>query len=796
MEKTEIEALLIEDNSVNIKLIEKMLAKVEDTKVNVKSAKTLSDGLEFIGKSRVDVILLDLSLPDSKDFETFLSVRTKAEAPIVVLTSLDDETIASKAVREGAQDYLIKGQVDSGLLWRSVRYAIERYRVTEALLESKEEVKKHRDHLEEIVRDRTKELTKVNESLQGEINERKHAEKTLLKVNRALKTLSECNRAMVCTSSEADLLKSICKIVVDVGGYRMAWVGFAGQDGKKSVLPVTHAGYEDGYLKTLNITWGDIPKGYRAIGEAIRTCKPCIVKNILIESGYDSWRSEAIKRGYISSISLPLVSNGRTFGSLNIYSGEVDAFDEEEESLLVELANDLVYGIMAFRTEAERRRAEEMVEHLAYYDSLTGLPNWILFSKYLARELEVSTEQDRHTAVMFLGLDRLKTINDTLGHACGDELLRNVAERIKYCVRDCDTVARLKGNEFAILVPQVRKNNDMASLAKRILNSLKLPFYIEKNKLYITSGVGIAVYPNDGKDTHTLLKNADTAMHNAESEGRDNYKFYTTSMNVKAMEYIEIENRMRDGMEKGEFMVYYQPKVDLGTGRITGMEALARWNNKEMGFVPPGKFIPIAEESEFIIPLGEWVLRTACKQNKEWQTAGYPDIRMSVNLSTRQFQQKNLVSMVEETLEETGLDATWLELEVTETEVMQNPESAISTLKKLSNMGVNISLDDFGTGYSSLSYLKHLPINTIKIDYSFVRDITSDQDNAAIVTAIIAMSHSLKLRVIAEGVETREQLDFLQKLRCEEMQGFFFSRPLPNVDIEKMLSEGRYLRIS
>jgi len=794
--ETTIKVLLIEDNKTNIKLIEKMLLKTNIVNTEVVSIEELAAGLEYLKNSRVDTLLLDLSLPDSKDYETFERVKEYAkEIPIIILTGLDDRTVAIKAVHEGAQDYLVKGHVDSNTLGRAISYSIERHKMTKEILKSKEALREHSEQLEKAVKNRTVKLTELNEQLRMEISERKQAERTLIKVNRALKTLSECNKAMVSTTNESELLNHICKIVVEVGGYSMAWIGFAGNEKDMAILPVAHAGYEEGYIRTLDLKCGSNIVEQNPVMSAINTGKTCIVKNMLIGREYDSCRDQALSRGFISSISIPLISNKRIFGALNIYSGEPDTFGEREKKMLIELGDDLVYGIMAFRTELERKRAEEMVEHLAYFDVLTGLPNWMMFSKHLSLAIEKALGSRYSLAVMFMGIDRIKTVNDTMGHAIGDELLRNIAERIKNCVRSCDIVARLKGNEFAILLPEIKGTSGIACLAERILDTIKTPFYFGDKKIHVNGGIGIVICPKDGHDTHTLLKNADTAMHNAERNGKDNYQFYKPSMNAEVIQFIDMENRMRDGLEKDEFIVYYQPKVNLKTGHIVGMEALVRWQQPDIGLVSPGKFIPVAEETELIIPIGEHVLRSACLQNKTWQDAGYPLVRVSVNLSAKQFQQSNLVEIIANALEYSKLHSKWLELEITETEVMKDTNFAISTLRELSDMGINISLDDFGTGYSSLNYLKHLPIDTIKIDYSFVRDITSDSDDAAIVRAIIAMSHSLKLKVIAEGVETLEQLNFLKDLDCEEIQGFFFSKPVPAKAFEKMLSERRCLDV-
>jgi diguanylate cyclase (GGDEF)-like protein len=390
---------------------------------------------------------------------------------------------------------------------------------------------------------------------------------------------------------------------------------------------------------------------------------------------------------------------------------------------------------------------------------------------------------------MFLDLDRFKTINDTLGHAIGDQLLQGVSERLKYCLREGDTFARWGGDEFTLLLPQINDAEDAAKIAQRILEALKPAFNLEGHELYISSSIGIALYPQDGGDVQTLLRNADAALYRAKEHGRNNYRFYLPSMNSQASELLALENQLHQALEREEFVVYYQPQVNVKTGEITGMEALVRWQHPELGLVAPGTFIPLAEANGLIVPIGEWVLRTACAQNKAWQDAGFPPVRVAVNLSARQFQQPTLVAMVGQVLAETGLEARFLELEITETTIMQNVEFARTMLSDLQAMGVHISMDDFGTGYSSLSYLKKFPFHTIKIDQSFIRELTSAPQDTAIISAVNTLGYGLNLRVVAEGVETHEQLQLLRSLQCDEMQGYLFSRSLSVVDATKVLQK-------
>lgn len=455
----------------------------------------------------------------------------------------------------------------------------------------------------------------------------------------------------------------------------------------------------------------------------------------------------------------------------------------------------ITYFIVVKEDITKCKRAEEMIKQMAYYDSLTGLPNRVLFNDRLALALAQAHRNQQMLAIMFLDLDHFKTINDTLGHPIGDRLLQGVAQRLTSCIRESDTVARLGGDEFMLLLPGIVQADDVVKVAQRILENLKSPFYFDGHELHISTSIGIVLYPNDGGDAKTLLKNADSAMYHAKEQGRNSYQFYTSTMNEKAFERLTLENNLRRALEREEFIVYYQPQVSLKTGQIVGMEALVRWQHPEWGLVAPIKFIPLSEETGLIIPLGEWVLHKACLQNKAWQDAGFLSLRVAVNLSTRFFKRKDLIEMVARILEETKLDPNYLELEVTEGAIMENVEITIKTLRELKEMGVSLSIDDFGTGYSSLSYLKRFPIDTLKIDRSFVQDIVKDPDGTAITTAIIAMGHSLKLKVIAEGVETEEQLAFLYSNQCDEIQGYLFSKPVPAKAFTQLLQEGRCLNI-
>jgi diguanylate cyclase (GGDEF)-like protein len=436
-----------------------------------------------------------------------------------------------------------------------------------------------------------------------------------------------------------------------------------------------------------------------------------------------------------------------------------------------------------------RRTAE--LNHLAYHDALTDLPNRTLFEDRLTQALALAQHERRTVGVLSVSLDRFKTIKDTLGHAEGHRLLQEVAARLTNCVRDGETVARFEGGEFTLLLAQIGGTEDVLEVIRQVNEALERPFTLGAQELFITLSIGVSLYPNDGEDAQTLLKNASAALYRVKERGGGGYQFYTADMNARALKRLALENSLRRALEREEFEVYYQPRVDFGTGRVIGAEALVRWRHPELGLVSPVEFIPLAEETGLIVPIGEWVLRAACARCKAWRDTGLAPLSVAVNLSARQFQQPNLSAMVIRILQETGLDPHDLELELTESSLMQNAESAVRALGELKEAGVEIAIDDFGTGYSSLGYLKRLPIDMLKVDKSFVRDVTTDPDDATLVTAIISLAHNLRLKVVAEGVETEEQLEFLRSLGCDEWQGYLCSGPLPAGAFEELLRTGK-----
>jgi diguanylate cyclase (GGDEF)-like protein/PAS domain S-box-containing protein len=450
-------------------------------------------------------------------------------------------------------------------------------------------------------------------------------------------------------------------------------------------------------------------------------------------------------------------------------------------------AGEATHFVTILNDVTERQLYQEELEHQAYHDALTGLANRNLLPDRIRQSILHAHRSNQAVAVLLLDLDHFKLVNDSLGHAVGDSLLVSVAERLMGAVREGDTVARIGGDEFVVVLADADREEHVTAATQRVMDAVVEPVVIKGKEFYMTASIGVSVYPRDGQDAETLLKNADVAMYRAKEHGRNNYQFYTPEMNERLTERISLVSGLRRALKRNEFRLYFQPLVDVRSGQVRSVEVLTHWHHPQRGIVSPSVFIPVTEETGLIRPLGEWVLRGACEQGRQWQDMGFPGIVVAVNLSANQFRQKNLTELVERALHATGLDPGHLELELTESVVMHNVDEVLSTLRDLKSIGVNISLDDFGTGYSSLSYLKRFPIDKLKIDRTFVRDIISNPEDAAIARAVIAMAHSLDMRVVAEGVETAEQLEFLRANHCDLFQGFYYARPLSATDSTDLL---------
>ncbi|MEM8674954.1 MAG: EAL domain-containing protein [Cyanobacteria bacterium P01_G01_bin.67] len=472
-----------------------------------------------------------------------------------------------------------------------------------------------------------------------------------------------------------------------------------------------------------------------------------------------------------------------SYNSLKLKNGKI----LECYSQVQQLQESKMGQVWSFRDVTEHKKAQVIIQHQAFHDSLTNLPNRTLFDRELAHSLSQVEQAGRSLAVMFLDLDRFKTINDTLGHAVGDLLLKNVVERLKKCIREKDIIARWGGDEFTLLLPEINSREDATAIAKRILEALKPGFNLDQHYLHITSSIGIAVFPEDGKDAETLLKNADVALYWVKEKGRNDYHHYTRRLNSQAEELLSLENHLHHALAKQEFILYYQPIIEVSTNKIVKMEALLRWQHPDWGIITPDSFIPIAEENGLIVEIGAWALKTACQQTRAWQDMGLSDIIVSVNLSARQFYNNDLVQTVTQVLASSALSPSSLELEITETATMRNTSLAKQILFQLHEMGISLSMDDFGTGYSSLSYLKDFPFSTIKIDRSFVNDLSVDSSNLAIIKAITTLGTGLNLQIVAEGVESEQLKNLLETMHCNYMQGYFISLPLAADEATELL---------
>jgi diguanylate cyclase (GGDEF)-like protein/PAS domain S-box-containing protein len=453
-------------------------------------------------------------------------------------------------------------------------------------------------------------------------------------------------------------------------------------------------------------------------------------------------------------------------------------------------SGEIDYFVATFSDMTERKRAEDKIIHQAYHDALTHLPNRVLFRDRLEQSLAFSRRmKHKKVALLFIDLDRFKLVNDSLGHAAGDRLLQLVAQRLREIGRQTDTLARLGGDEFTILLPDVDRVEEAMVVADKVLATLKQPFVLDGRDIFVSASIGISMYPDDGADVDVLMKHADTAMYRVKQQGRNGFQIYTHALDQRSLRRLELENQLHKALERKQLVLHYQPQFDLSEGRLRGVEALVRWQHPELGMISPAEFIPLAEESGLIVPIGAWVLETACRQVHAWREAGFPDLVMSVNLSVRQFFREDIARQVMRAIDDYCLAAHVLELEITESVAMDDVAYTIRTLESLAASGLRLAIDDFGTGYSSLSQLKKMPVKILKIDRSFVQDITVDPDDAEIVNAVITMAHRLGLKVIAEGVETRAQLDHLREQQCDFVQGFLFSRPLPAAELEALLRE-------
>ncbi len=686
--------LLVEDNPGDVRLLREMFYEQSSHHTELTQVETMGQAEKHLAGAAVDIILLDLGLPDAQGLESIRRARAVAPGvPLVVLTSLDDESMAARALQEGVQDYLIKGQIDARGLFRALRYAVERKSMQEELFGEKE---------------------------------------------RAQVTLNSIGDAVICT---------------DISGN----ITFL------NLVAVRMTG------------WSQDEAAGRPMAEVFR----------VLDATSRKTTPNPMEMAVGQNRTMHLPSN-----CILIQRDGCEIPIEDSVAPIHDREGHATGAVIVFRDVSSGQTMALQMAHSAHHDFLTGLPNRKLLNDRVGQAILSAIRNTKKVAVLFLDLDGFKHINDSLGHSIGDRLLQSIAKRLVDSVRGSDTVSRQGGDEFVVLLLEVEHSEGVAITVRRLLQVVADPHSIDQHDLHVTACIGVSIYPDDGPDAETLIKNADTAMYQAKENGRQSYKFFKPAMNVRAVERQSIEGSLRRALERQEFAVHYQPKINLMTGEISGAEALVRWTHPTRGLVSPGTFIPVAEDCGLILPIGNWVLREACKQARAWVEAGLPLGTMGVNISAVEFRNENFLEGVFAILKDTGLNPNLLELELTESVLMKRPESTASVLQALRAKGVQVAVDDFGTGYSSLSYLQKFSIDALKIDQSFVRRITTAPDETTIVTAVIGMARSLKLRVVAEGVETLKELEFLQAQQCDEAQGYYFSRPVAPEQFAKLLETG------
>ena len=606
---------------------------------------------------------------------------------------------------------------------------------------------------------------------------------------RMISVLSETNEAILRAETREKLFTLVCEAAASGGKFTFTNVLFF--DPQYRYLKVVAAAGPNAQLsmQVKPIARHDTRSADDEMAViAFRTGLPCISNDYLIDERDSAFYEMCCAAGSKSAAAMPLFNDGKTIGCLLLMSEEAHTFKPDFVELLQRLAGNVSFALENFEKAAERDRAEARIKYLATHDSLTGLPNRSMFHQLLSFSIANARRYQRQCAVLFIDLDRFKLINDSLGHAAGDKLLVEIAARANGVVRASDVVARLGGDEFVVLLNEVSGSEQAVGVAHSLLTAVSKPMDLSGHECRITGSIGIAMFPDDGADEQILMKNADIAMYLAKAEGKNDVRLFSSEIETQSVDRLEIESNLRQAVGRDELVLHYQPKVDVLSGKIAGVEALLRWNHPTLGLLPPIKFIPLAEETGLIVMIGRWVLNTACAQNMAWQRAGLPPISMAVNVSPRQFSDEHLLSYIDDALESSGLDPKLLQIEITESMVMLNVDRAIRVLDEIQSRGVRLAIDDFGTGYSSMSVLKRFPIDTIKIDRSFVRDLPDSSEDKAISEAIINMGKALGLTIVAEGVETLEQDKFLRDHACDEIQGFLFSKPVPPDRIVELLN--------
>jgi diguanylate cyclase (GGDEF)-like protein len=618
-----------------------------------------------------------------------------------------------------------------------------------------------------------------------DITERKVAQDRIVQLNRVYAMLSGINTLIVRVCDRAELFQEACRIAVDAGGFRMSLIALVDK-GSGQIVPIASSGKSEALLTTIKTILASPEEAPKTLLARVIREKTTIVSNdsqndpaVLFAKSYadSSIRSMAV---------LPLLVADKAIGVFALYAGEAELFRDEEMKLLTELAGDIAFAV-------DHLDKQERLNYLAYFDVLTGLPNRTLFYERLTQGLALTRRNDTQLAVLSVDLDNFKSVIDTLGHGIGDLCLFEVGRRLSDCLRETDTVGRMSGDKFGIILPDIANAEAAADVARKTIASSRKAYTIDGHELFVSVSIGITLFPNDADSSDALVGNADSAMYLAKDMGRNTYQFFTAEMNRNTQDKLRLEADLHYALPRGEFLLYYQPQVSCATGKITGLEALLRWQHPQRGLVGPSDFIPALEATDLIIDVSAWILATACAQAQSWHAAGLGTPTIAVNVSGRQLLGDSLNQMVRQALDASGLAPAYLELELTESQLMKNAENVIGILTRLKAMGVKLSVDDFGTGYSSLAYLKRFPIDSLKVDQAFVRDIIADPNDVSITRAIITLAHSLKLKVVAEGVETEGQLGLLISNYCDEIQGYYFSWPLPAEEATALLRSGRSL---
>ncbi len=607
------------------------------------------------------------------------------------------------------------------------------------------------------------------------------------RLTRMFASLSATNEAIMRAKSRTELFELVCEAAANGGRFTSTTVALAEPDSDLLRI-VAAAGPTAETTRHVRLSVSEaVPEGRGLSGTAFRTMRACITNDYVADQRVAAFHAIVRTDGAQSGAAFPLLVRGEAVGVMIYMSAEKNTFIPEFAELLQRLADNVSFALENFDRADEKTRADERIEYLASHDSLTRLPNREMFNGMLRQAIDAAERYQRRFALLFIDLDRFKVINDSLGHDAGDMLLVEIGGRLRRALRSSDVVARLGGDEFVVILEEAAERSEVEQVAAELLSVLSQPLQLSGHECHTTASIGIAMYPSDGADILTLTKNADMAMYLAKEDGKNGFRFFSREIKTQSIERLKLESALRRALERDQFTLHYQPKIDMASGQITGVEALLRWNHPELGSVSPAQFIPLAEETGTIVPIGRWVLREACAQNMAWQRRGLRPVTMAVNLSPRQFADGHLLRDVDEALAASGMSPVLLQLEVTESMVMRNVSRAIKILDAIQSRGIRLAIDDFGTGYSSMSLMKQFPIDTIKIDRSFIRDLPVDSEDQAIAQAIISMGKALGMTVVAEGVETIEQQAFLRSHACDEMQGFLFSRPLPSRELADLL---------